>query len=188
MKKEKAFETSLPEVTIHLLDEDDSPAIQEVFDKSLDFMLLVDGHPASPDAGREEFNDLPPGKSPADLFIFGIVRREGGLAGLLEVLRGYPEENTWWIGLLLLTPEGRSRGLGAGVLQGFVNHVRSTGAASIMLGVVEENTSAHRFWSRMGFEQVRRTEPRSFGNKMQAVDYMRLRLDDTRAGHPSAPE
>jgi ribosomal protein S18 acetylase RimI-like enzyme len=44
---------------------------------------------------------------------------------------------------------------------------------SIMLGVVEENQEAYRFWQQLGFELVRQTEPRPFGKKIQTVYVMR---------------
>jgi ribosomal protein S18 acetylase RimI-like enzyme len=42
-----------------------------------------------------------------------------------------------------------------------------------MLGVVEENRAAYQFWQKLGFELVRKTEPRLFGRKTQAVYVMR---------------
>jgi len=45
--------------------------------------------------------------------------------------------------------------------------------AAIMLGVVEENQAAYDFWQRLGFELVRKTEPRPFGRKTQSVSVMR---------------
>jgi hypothetical protein len=42
-----------------------------------------------------------------------------------------------------------------------------------MLGVVEENRAAYRFWQQLGFDLVRQTEPRQFGKKTQAVYVMR---------------
>jgi hypothetical protein len=47
------------------------------------------------------------------------------------------------------------------------------GATSLMLGVVEDNHSACRFWEQVGFTRVRTTEPRQFGRKLQAVHVMR---------------
>jgi ribosomal protein S18 acetylase RimI-like enzyme len=57
-------------------------------------------------------------------------------------------------------------------LQGFVEYARLSGAHAIMLGVVEDNIRAYKFWNRMGFEFVRETEPRQFGNKVQTVKVM----------------
>ena len=58
-------------------------------------------------------------------------------------------------------------------MQGLAEYARAGGGQAIMLGVVEENILAHNFWKRMGFEFVRRTEPRQFGDKTQTVTVMR---------------
>jgi len=92
-------------------------------------------------------------------------------------MRRYPDDATWWIGLLLLAPEARSQGLGEKVLRAFVEVVRAGGGRAIMLGVVEDNQQAYKFWARMGFELVRQTEPRQFGNKTQTVSVMRQSLE-----------
>jgi GNAT superfamily N-acetyltransferase len=165
---------------MHQLIPEDSDAIQGLFDKCLDYMLLVDGHPAGPYAGKEEFLEVPAGKSSDDLFIFGIINQQNDLVGLLEGLRGYPDETTWWIGLLLLIPQIRSQGIGQTIVQGFVEFVRASGGQAIMLGVVEENSLAHKFWKRMGFEFVRRTEPQQFGTKTHTVSILRQKLVDTK--------
>jgi len=161
---------------MHRLSLEDSGAIQELYEKCLDYMLLVDGHPASPNSGEEEFQDVPPGKSHDDKFVFGIVNQQNELVGLLDVLRWYPDETTWWIGLLLFAPEVRSQGLGQKVLQGFAEYVRASGAQEIMLGVVDENKLAYKFWSRMGFEFVHMRKPQQFGDKTQTVSVMRRML------------
>jgi hypothetical protein len=46
-----------------------------------------------------------------------------------------------------------------------------------MLGVVEDNLHAYRFWSNNGFEMVRKTEPRLFGKKNQSVFVMRRKIE-----------
>ena len=176
METEIAFDIGLQDYSVHRLSIEDSGAIQTLYDKCLDFMLLVDGRAADPNAGAEEFQDIPPGKSQDDHFVFGIANQQDDLVGLLDTLRGYPDEKTWWIGLLLFTPEVRSQGLGRIVVQGFAEYVRANGGQTIMLGVVEENERAFEFWNRLGFEFVRKTEPRQFGNKTQTVSVMRRML------------
>jgi ribosomal protein S18 acetylase RimI-like enzyme len=94
------------------------------------------------------------------------------MVGVLEGMRHYPEEATWWIGLLLLSPQVRGSGLGRKVVEGFSEYVRSEHGTSIMLGVVEENRATFLFWQRLGFKLVRRSEPRPFGKKVQTVTVM----------------
>ena len=178
MKTETAFDIGLQDYSVHQLLLEDIVAIQVLCGKCLDFMLLVDGRPAEPKGVEEDFLSVPPGKSFDDKFVFGIMNQKNEMIGLLDTLRWYPDEKTWWIGLLLLTPETRSQGIGQKVLHGFVEYVRLSGAQAIMLGVVEENTLAYKFWKRMGFEFVRETEPGKFGNKTHTVSVMRQSISE----------
>ena len=176
MKIESVFDIGLQNYSVHHMSLEDIAAIQEIYNKCLDYMLLVDGHAADPNVVEEEFQSVPPGRSNEDKFVFGITASQKGIVGLLDILRWYPEETTWWIDTLLFIPESRSQGLGEKVIQGFIYYVRASGAQGIMLGVVEENIRAYKFWIKMGFEFERETEPRQFGNKMQRVKIMRRKL------------
>lgn len=172
------IDLGLPDFTVRCLTPADSQAIQMLYEACLDYMLLVDGHPAGANSGAETFQDVPPERSPDDKVILGVLDRHGELVGLLDALRHYPEETTWWIGLLLFAPAARSQGLGERLVQGFAETVQANGGQAIMLGVVEDNRRAYQFWQRMGFEEVRKTEPRQFGDKIQVVAVMRRRLVD----------
>jgi GNAT superfamily N-acetyltransferase len=176
MQTVAAFDLGLSDYSVHQLSLADAALLQRLFEQCLDFNLLVEGRAPASNAAEEEFSEVPPGKSLADKFLFGLVNRQNDLVGCLDVLRGYPDAPTWWIGLLLLAPEVRAHGLGPQVLQGLAQMARASGAQAFMLGVVEENQRAYQFWARMGFELVRTTEPRQFGNKTQTVSVMRRSL------------
>ncbi len=178
MRRESAFEIDLPDFSITRLSQQDIEALQGLYEACNDFNLLVDGLPCERDAAEKTFQDLPPGNSIDDKFLWGLFRQKHELVGVLDVVRGYPDETTWWIGLLLLAPQIRSHHLGEKVVKGFTDYVKKKGGSAVMLGVVEENAQAFRFWSKMGFEFVRQTEPRQFGKKFQKVNVMRLTWRD----------
>ncbi len=180
LKKETIFDIGHPAYSVRRLWLEDIGAIQVLFEKSLDYMLLVDGHAADPNAVAEEFQSVPPGKLYEDKFVFGIADRQGDLVGVLDTVRCYPDETTWWIDTLLLVPEARSQGLGQMVVRAFAEYVRANGGQAIMLGVVEENQRAFQFWRKRGFQLVRQTEPQQFGNKTQTVSIMCRTLQDAK--------
>ncbi|CAG1005222.1 diamine N-acetyltransferase [Anaerolineae bacterium] len=112
----------------------------------------------------------------ADKFVFGLINRRGEIVGVLEGMRHYPEEHIWWIGLFLLAPSVRQQCLGQLIVEGFSGYVRSQNGRAVMLGVVADNHLAHKFWHRLGFEDVQITEPRQFGKKWQPVTVMRRNI------------
>jgi GNAT superfamily N-acetyltransferase len=178
MEQESAFEIELQDYFIKALLQEDTEAMQRLYEKCQDFNLLVEGIPFGEDTAQMTFQDLPPGKLLEDKFLWGIYSTAQELVGLLDVVRGYPNEATWWIGLLLLAPEVRARHIGGKAVKGFIDFVKKNGGCAVMLGVVEENKNAYCFWEKMGFEFVRQTEPRAFGKKTQRVNVMRLTLQD----------
>ena len=170
------FQIIDPEYSICNLQLEHAASLQRLFEQCADFNVLVDGQDVSPTAGRDIFQEVPPGRSVSDKFLYGILDRHGELAGVLEGMAHYPEVGDWWIGLLLLSPGARGKGLGRRVVEGFADYVLTKHGKSLLLGVVEENVKAYRFWQQSGFEFVRQTEPRSFGRKMQKVTVMQRAL------------
>jgi ribosomal protein S18 acetylase RimI-like enzyme len=176
MKSEKAFEIDFIQYSVHQLLLEDIEDVKTLCDKCLDYMLLVDGHPADPKSIEEDFLYVPPGNSLEDKFIFGIFDQKQELVGILDTMRGYPEKGVWWIGLLMFPPEIRSQGIGKKVLDGFDDYVRARDSKKIMLGVVEENEKAFSFWKKMGYKFIYQREPQEFGNKIHKVNIMSREL------------
>jgi ribosomal protein S18 acetylase RimI-like enzyme len=165
-----------PEYLIGRLKPEHTEALQRLLEQCADYAMLVEGEAVSPSAAQDLFNEAPPGRSLSDKFLYGVWDRKGNIVGVLEGMRHYPDETTWWIGLLLLAPQARGCGLGRKLVEGFTETVRSEQGGAVMLGVVEDNQAAYRFWLKLGFEPVRQTEPRPFGKKVQTVHVMRRNL------------
>lgn len=115
--------------------------------------------------------DLPPGKTQVDKFAF-ILEKNDRIIGLLDIVRDYPANNIWWIGLFLIHPQFRGKGLGKQVVQMLCRSLQKYGAYEIRLGVLEENTSGYRFWQNSGFLQIETKPGRQFGNKTHTVFVM----------------
>jgi ribosomal protein S18 acetylase RimI-like enzyme len=151
---------------------EDIESLQKLFEQCADYAMITEGQGVSPNAAQEIFEEAPPGRSLDDKLIYGLLDKSGNILGVLEGMRHYPDEATWWIGLFMLFPEVRGHGLGRRVIENFSTYVHKNHGTSIMLGVVEENQVAYEFWQRLGFEFVRKTEPRPFGKKTQSVYVM----------------
>lgn len=157
-------------------------ALQALLERGVDYARLVDGQDPGPDAARELFADGPPGHPPEAKLVIGLLDPSGALIAVLEGMRDYPDPCAWWIGLMLLDPAWRGRGLGARLYRAFEAYAGQHGAMALGLGVVEANAGARRFWERVGFAAVRVTEPRRFGAREHAVIVMRRALDEQRQG------
>jgi len=167
------FETGSNHYSFLKLELVDIPTLQALFEKCEDYARLVEGEEVSPTAAEEIFHSYPPGRSLEDKLLWGLFDQKNELVGLLEGFAHYPEEGTWWIGLLILAPEIRGQGVGRRLVDGFSEHVRSQNSQAIMLGVVEDNREAFAFWQRMGFILEYTRKPKQFGKKVQRVHVMR---------------
>ena len=152
---------------------EDTDSLQRLFEQCADYVMIVEGQEVPSSTAQEIFEDMPPGRSLDDKFVYGLLDRSENILGVLEGMRHYPDAATWWIGLFMLSPDVRGHGLGRRVVESFSDYVCQSHGTAIMLGVVEENQAAYDFWQRLGFEFVRKTEPRQFGKKTQSVYVMR---------------
>jgi GNAT superfamily N-acetyltransferase len=134
----------------------DAPELQDLYERCTDYHEAHEGVPTRPGAGEEELCAGPPGRSLEDKLPFGIYSMGGELIGYLELFRNYPAEGEWWIGLLMLDPKVRGQGLGGEIYQSARTWAAEQGAHSILLGVLEEEHAAERFWQRQGFSELRR--------------------------------
>jgi ribosomal protein S18 acetylase RimI-like enzyme len=173
---ELEFRFDLPGYSARRLAPDDAQNLQRLLEQCADYTEIVEGTGVSPAAAQELFQELPPGRTFSDKLVMGIINRVGDIIGVLDGMRNYPENNIWWIGLLMFSPDSRCQGLGRMVVEGFVENVRGQGGRAVMLGVVEDNRRAYSFWSQNGFELVRKNEPRTFGKKVQSVFVLQRRV------------
>lgn len=167
------FTLGVPGYSVESLELRDAERLQKLYEKCADYAYLVDGQPPSPTAAREEFFAVPEGKSLCDKFMFGLFAPQHELIGLIESIRGYPNEQTWWVGLVVLAPEYRRKGLLNPLVQSFEHWVAKRGMSYIMGSVVEANIKVLRLWKRMGFEVVRRTPPKQFDQKSHSLYIIR---------------
>lgn len=140
----------------------------DVFDlthRAADYVTLEIGHAPTQDFVDSFFTAAPPGLTADDLLHFAIM--EGpAMAGIVCIARGYEFPNDWWIGLVLLDPAFRGRGIGAAVVALIKQLATDEAVASLKLSVLEANPRAMHFWIQHGFlpHRFARATPDSDGH------------------------
>jgi GNAT superfamily N-acetyltransferase len=172
MNKLASFSLNRSGYLAKLLKPEDAAVLQSLYEQCTEFALLTDGQPPSSTAARDEFDAVPGGKTTQDKYIFGLFDPQNDLIGMIESIRHYPDNQTWWLGLMMLSPKQRGQGLGSEFYQAFENWVSAQGVKQVSLSVVEANELGLQFWKSLGFEVIRKTEPQQFGNKIHAVYVM----------------
>jgi ribosomal protein S18 acetylase RimI-like enzyme len=103
---------------------------------------------------------VPEGHSPDDKAPFGVWA-DGELVGVLDLLLRYPDDETVYLGLLLIERGHQGQGIGAGAVQALEREVaaRWPWARRLRLSVVRTNDNVLGCWRRMGFTETARSAP-----------------------------
>jgi GNAT superfamily N-acetyltransferase len=172
MNDSASFTLNRPGYLAKQLRPEDAAVLQSLYEQCADFSLLNVGHPFSPTEAREEFDVLPDGKTAADKYIFGLFDPHSNLIGMIESIRYYPDDQTWWIGLMMLSPTQRGQGLGLNFYQAFEDWVSKQGIKKISLCVIEINELGLKFWKSLGFGVIHKKEPQQLDQKINATYVM----------------
>lgn len=156
---------------------DDGPAVARLFEASADYFQIVLGRPPRTSDAQAVYHDGPEdGRAPDGKLLFGIrLPDDEALVGVLDVFADYPDPGVWYIGLVLLEPLARTRGLGRSVVETFAHDARRHGATELQINVVEQNVAAISFWTRLGFTEMRRWRQR-YGERESVFIRMRRSL------------
>lgn len=162
----------------------DAPSIQAVLASDPATWELLEGGPLRDDEALRLLAELPPGVPPTRKHVLvadGVC--------VIDLVEGFPEARTWYLGLIFVAPARRGEGLGSRILGALGAAVQARGGAALRLAVVVENVAARRLYDRLGFTHVaRRTRPTAHGS--HEVDVLELDLgsrppSEARIGGPS---
>ena len=95
-----------------LNDPDDRPALRDFYSRARDYIILETGLPPSDETIDELFQNAPPGGDPADCIRMGLFDKHGVIQGVCEQSFGYPNPDSSYLGLLILSPDIRGLGYG----------------------------------------------------------------------------
>jgi GNAT superfamily N-acetyltransferase len=139
----------------------DIARLQAVLEGAPGYSLAVEGKLPAPNAAIELLEALPPGKNHADKFVFEISH-DVEAVGCIEMVRGYPEADIAFIGLLLFRESSQGRGLGPQVLHLAEAIGMGWQCRALRIAVIDTNPRAFEFWKREGFIELLRKPAMDF--------------------------
>ena len=151
---------------------DQLQAVKDLNKKCSDYYVMHEGEQPSEKHALEIFKALPPGKNYEDKFVLGIFKDKNELLGIIDLVKNFPVEGEWMLGLFYLDPEERGQGLGKLVHQTLVQWAGKFGAKSFRIGVLEENYQGRNFWSGLGYRKVKESfkGPQQNGQLIQVMN------------------
>ncbi len=98
----------------------------------------------------KDMSALPPGKELRDKYYVGYFDRDA-LIAVLDLICGYPDDDTCFIGFFMLAKRLQGAGVGSAVVSELCGRIKELGFARVRLGWIRGNPQASHFWKKNGF-------------------------------------
>lgn len=168
---------TIPHTLVKLCADRDAVRMQRLLERCSDYYELHEGWPTPPDAGEYELVLDPKVPMGVCIEVFALEAEDGSLDAAAQVMTDCPEPGMWWIGLLIVAPELRSRGIGADLVRQTLAAASERGVGTVKLAVSLKNPRGQRFWERAGFRDTERVCPVTA--RSGHVDQARILVHDT---------
>lgn len=99
---------------------------------------------------REDMTALPPGRRLEDKHFVGYWKKDR-LVAVLDLIEGYPNEETAYIGWFILNRQLQGLGIGKQLIRELLAVISCSGFSFVELGYIEDNKEARAFWEGQGF-------------------------------------
>ena len=126
----------------------------EVYGTNQDFFLLVRGEKATMENSIYDIDAIPP-NCVIEQKIYISIWEDGKVIAVLDLIEGYPEQTSCWIGLLLVHGDSQGKKIGSKIVHAILNAAKASGYQSVQLGVIENNVKGIDFWQKHGFTTFR---------------------------------
>jgi RimJ/RimL family protein N-acetyltransferase len=130
----------------------DLPRLQALCERSADYYEAVTAGPPGPSEAHSIYTILPPNRNYDDKFLFGLWI-EDDLIGVIDLVRNYPADSVWMVGLVLLDPAWRGRGLGREIVSALLSWMQAKGGTTARIAV-RQGYATLGVWEKLGFERV----------------------------------
>lgn len=87
---------------------------------------------------------------------FIVYYDEDGPIAVLDLIKYFPDPDTFYIGLLLIDGKVHRRGYGTSLYRQIENEMMEAGFNRGRLGVLANNLKALSFWDKMGYREIKK--------------------------------
>lgn len=101
----------------------------------------------------EDMNALPKGKTLKDKFYLGYYKNNV-LVAILDLIAGYPNLKTAYIGLFMTDVRVQGKGIGTEIVEELCNYLKNEGFQRVELAWVKGNPQSEKFWTKNKFKAI----------------------------------
>ena len=99
---------------------------------------------------RGDMKALPPKVEPENKYYIGFYDKDA-LIGVMDLILGYPDEDTAFIGFFMMDILAQGKGKGSGIIDEVCAYLKESRIAKVRLGWVDGNAQSAHFWHKNGF-------------------------------------
>lgn len=138
--------------SVRKLTEKDVPAVFRLYCGNPLYFSHMQSEPTEQSV-RDDLAALPPGKTARDKFFLGFFRG-AELAAVMDLILGYPDSETAFIGLFMTGHGFQRKGIGTEIIREAEACLTKQGFRRIRLGRVKGNPQSEAFWGKNGFSST----------------------------------
>ena len=135
--------------TVRTITEADVPMLYAWMQRNDQYYRYCDGE-TSPGRIRQDLTLCPPGIPLAQKYYVGFFAA-GTLVAVMDLVDGYPDANTAFIGFFMMNKCLQGRGVGTALVSEVLAYLTALGFAAVRLGIDKENPQSNHFWRKNGF-------------------------------------
>ena len=149
--------------------------VQNVLEEAPGYSFIISGQLPTENEGQEVFQEIPPNFSLENKVVLGIFIKDE-MIGVVDYLIGYPNNETVYLGLLLLKESFQQKNYGKVSYEKLEENFRQIEKITkIRLSVIETNQKGITFWKKMGFHLT--GEKKAYENKKMFTNVLLMEKD-----------
>lgn len=131
--------------------------VWELIRRNVYFYSKTQGHETTLEECMDNITALPRGRGMEHKTYVGIYKEEE-LVAVVDLIEGFPDEMTAYLGLLILNVKSQGNGIGKRILEAIIRTALEKRFEYIELACHEVNEKGFAFWSKSGFKVIRKSE------------------------------
>ncbi len=141
---------------VRYLEQQDIPTVLALMRGNEQYYRYCGGDAVPTEQGiRRDMALTPPGTSLKDKYYVGFFKN-GRLAAIMDLIDGYPDDDTAFIGFFMMCRDCQGTGVGSRMVSHLCGVLRAEGCHRVRLGIDEGNPQSTHFWQKNGFRTIRR--------------------------------
>ncbi len=156
------------EYEVRDITESDITAVYRLFRENRKYYRYIHRAPSLRDL-TDVISNVPQDTPPEKKRFVGFYDKSGKLIAILDIIMGYPDGESAFIGWFMVDAQMQGRGIGSQIFADIRAAMHAEGYGSISVGCVKNNTDALGFWQSQGF--------RPTGSEIEQPDYTTVILE-----------